>query len=841
MASSPIDTAIQNLTTRANNAETRLRELEENLQNSITGICEPIVVKDGIFPEWAQPAGSPASIMVMNSLCPSELVPFIPNDGQTIRWYQCGPTVYAPSHAGHARAYVTFDIMRRLMADYFSFNVKFVQNITDVDDKIIKRARQNHLVENYLDATENPEVIRADIMEAFQQALAKHDKSITERMAKEKDAKGRQKKTLGDQITNERLKRANTERDLRDFEQQDTLPGMLNYGSAHLAEKLDRELGGEVMDQTIFRAHAQKFEIEYVQDMRALNVRDPDVVTRVTEYVDDIMDYVQRIVDNGYAYESNGSVYFDTVEFQKTHNYGKLCPQDAGSNLELLLEGEGDIEDGAEKKRPQDFALWKLSKRGEPMWQSPWGSGRPGWHIECSCMASDTLGDTLDIHTGGEDLKFPHHDNSMAQAEAYFSNPSENYYHQQWINYWFHAGHLHIKGLKMSKSLKNFVSIREMLEDFSCRQVRILFSLQTWHAKMLYNDDTLKECLAKEKALIEFFLTVRSYERELKRPEKMGSIPQRWSDADRALDMRITQAMTEVDTHFRNNFDYPEAMRSCFNLIKDINLYLTNAASPKCLLLTKAAEYINNILNVLGIVMEGDSHFLGNRQDTMETALTPIIDVICKARNDVVNVYRTKGTLAEAQEVANEYLSKVAELQETSNFTDSEISDLAGTVLDSGTAFLTGVMEADNLKVILSLSDVLRDDDLFNVGIALEDVMSLGTSVWKLYYPASILVSGRNAEILEKKENQRAQRVKDLEALIQQRDCMQSFEKSAEEVKALSKNAGKKYKKEMGKRKKKFKKFQAKVEKNPNLIAEMEAEIATLDAEVFNLRSVWTN
>ncbi len=155
------------------------------------------------------------------------------------------------------------------------------------------------------------------------------------------------------------------------------------------------------------------------------------------------------------SYESNGSVYFDTARFDKhpDHTYAKLEPWSAG-NVKLLQEGEGDLTTGgSEKKNNTDFALWKKSKEGEPAWDSPWGKGRPGWHIECSAMAGDVLGENLDIHSGGIDLAFPHHDNEIAQSEAHYKC-------DQWVNYFLHAGHLHIEGQKMSKSLKNFVTIQ---------------------------------------------------------------------------------------------------------------------------------------------------------------------------------------------------------------------------------------------------------------------------------------------------------------------------------------------------------------------------------------------
>jgi cysteinyl-tRNA synthetase len=204
-------------------------------------------------------------------------------------------------------------------------------------------------------------------------------------------------------------------------------------------------------------------------------------------------------------------VYFDTVSFDsaKDHFYAKLKPNNVG-NLKLFAEGEGSLRSGGEKRSDNDFALWKKSKFGEPAWDSRWGKGRPGWHIECSAMAGKILGKTLDIHAGGEDLKFPHHDNELAQSEAYFSN-------DQWVNYFLHSGHLHIDGLKMSKSLKNFVTIRQALEGNKPRHLRMLFLLKPWDNVMNYQRaDPMAEVRSKEKAFSEFFVKVDAALQEAK-------------------------------------------------------------------------------------------------------------------------------------------------------------------------------------------------------------------------------------------------------------------------------------------------------------------------------------
>jgi cysteinyl-tRNA synthetase len=233
-------------------------------------------------------------------------------------------------------------------------------------------------------------------------------------------------------------------------------------------------------DHTIFTDVTKYWEADFMKDMDALNVMRPDVITRVTTYVPQIVTFVEKIVQKGFAYEADGSVYFDIAAFEKAGNpYARLRPESRNDKA-LQEEGEGSLSKNLGGKRGAgDFALWKKSKPGEPSWPSPWGEGRPGWHIECSVMASDILGSHMDIHSGGIDLAFPHHDNELAQSEAYYC---ENGHEHIWVNYFMHMGHLSISGSKMSKSLKNFQTIQDALKtNFTPRGMRIVFLLSRWN------------------------------------------------------------------------------------------------------------------------------------------------------------------------------------------------------------------------------------------------------------------------------------------------------------------------------------------------------------------------
>ena len=297
---------------------------------------------------------------------------FVPVDENEIKMYVCGPTVYNYIHIGNARPAVVFDTMRRYL-EYKGKNVRFIQNFTDVDDKII-------------------------------------NKSIEEGIS-----------------------------------------------------------AGEV---------SEKYIEEYFKDAEALNLKKATVHPRVTENMKEIIDFVKTLVEKGYAYESEGDVYYRTRRFE---GYGKL----SGQNIEDLEAG-ARISVGEKKEDPLDFALWKAKKiEGEPAWDSPWGPGRPGWHIECSAMSNKYLGETIDIHGGGQDLTFPHHENEIAQTEAYTG--------KKFSNYWMHNAYITIDNEKMSKSKGNFFTVRDILEKYTGEEIRYFLLSGHYRSPINFSEELMAQ------------------------------------------------------------------------------------------------------------------------------------------------------------------------------------------------------------------------------------------------------------------------------------------------------------------------------------------------------------
>lgn len=296
---------------------------------------------------------------------------FVPQNGMNITWYSCGPTVYDASHMGHARSYMSFDILRRVLKDYFGYDITYVMNITDIDDKIIKRARQGYLYEQYKKQELTAETLQADINESIDH--------LSQVMANTTDP---DKKVMQDKML-AKVKAALVkfnESTSQNHELSEAKSLLLTDAKDVVSDWLDSKSGMTVTENAIFASLPRYWEEEFHKDMAALNVLPADVITRVSEYVPEIVDYINRIVERGLAYPANGSVYFDVAKFagMENHRYAKLVPEAYG-DARALQEGEGDLsvsEDRlSEKKSPNDFALWKASKSGEPSWDSPWGKG----------------------------------------------------------------------------------------------------------------------------------------------------------------------------------------------------------------------------------------------------------------------------------------------------------------------------------------------------------------------------------------------------------------------------------------------------------------------------------
>lgn len=434
---------------------------------------------------WLRPSqGWKSGLRMLNSLT-GQKEDFVTQRGdRSVTWYMCGPTVYSHSHLGHARTYMSFDVLRRLMEDYFGYSVTLCMNITDIDDKIIKNSKEA---------------------------------------------------------------------------------------------------------QQPFEQFARFWEDAFHKDMEALGVNPPNVLTRVSEYVPEIVAYIEKLIALEFAYASEGSVYFDIVKYRATHSYGKLEPS-AIDNAERFAEGEGALTDvfSTEKRNSGDFVLWKKSKEGEPSWSSPWGQGRPGWHIECSVMANDVLPCPIDIHSGGVDLKYPHHENELAQSEAYNSC-------QQWVNYFLHTGHLHIEGMKMSKSLKNFTTIQEILSIYNSRQIRVSMLMANWEQPMNFDYQNLTEAAARERAFKEFLLNGQV---ELR--TSTIELPQKWNPREKLIHQQFEATQQAVHEALCDNFDTPRVLDTLTNFMKFVNTQRSEAPLLRPLL-ANILRYYTKIFGCMGL------------------------------------------------------------------------------------------------------------------------------------------------------------------------------------------------------------------------------------------------
>ncbi|OJJ48451.1 hypothetical protein ASPZODRAFT_61591 [Penicilliopsis zonata CBS 506.65] len=690
-------------------------------------------------PPWRAPAVSAETsaqlppLKIFNSLTRSK-TPFVPLDpaGKKVTWYACGPTPYDDSHLGHARNYLTTDIIRRIMRDYFKFNVNFVMNITDIDDKIILRARQQHLFAEFVAA--HP-TIDAEVLEvakgAYTAYLKKNlgllDSSLAPAQFQTEVEKvyaivfnggplpGNEKAGDDEAKAKMHIKTvASAAKVIAQAESGSALPAGFSetfYTSAQdlLHPYLDSLKGSSIdaENYAIFSKLTKKCEESFMQDMDDLNILRPDELTRVTEFCPEIVDFVAKIVENKFGYvTSDGSVYFDIEAFEAAgHPYARLEPW-SRSDKKLVSEGEGALTAKVtEKRSPSDFALWKASKPGEPRWTSAWGKGRPGWHIECSAMASAKLGKQLDIHSGGIDLAFPHHDNELAQSEAYWAQPHSH--GSQWVNYFLHIGHLSIQGSKMSKSLKNFTTIREALDrkDWTSRSLRIIFLLGGWKEGVEITEDLVNAGNAWEDKVNNFFL-------KMKDPAAL----QGPGGSDRSLAGALEAAKTTVHENLCDSFNTPGVMYTISELITSYNSADKSAVNTSDV--EAIARWVTLMVNTFGL--NGSATV-----DSTEIGWTGI-DVPEEAKPFLLPLSAMRDSLRQAaRDKAGISADQIKTIVDSGSVPDQTVTESAkpyATVLSDFRVKISALESSDTLnKEVLALCDQLRDVDLFDIGIYLED------------------------------------------------------------------------------------------------------------------------
>ncbi|MBQ9403457.1 MAG: cysteine--tRNA ligase [Synergistaceae bacterium] len=449
---------------------------------------------------------------------------FKPIEPGHVRFYSCGPTVYDYFHIGNARPFIVFDVLRRWL-EHEGYKVKFVQNFTDIDDKMIHRA---------------------------------HKEKITV-----------------------------------------------------------QEL-------------AERFINEYNKDADALRIRRPDVSPRATEHISEIISTIERIIANGHAYVSEGDVYFDVKSWP---SYGSLCKQ----NLEDLEAG-ARVEPGEKKRDPLDFALWKAEKPGEPSWESPWGKGRPGWHIECSAMSSKYLGDNIDIHSGGIDLMFPHHENEAAQSEAASGSG------KPFVNYWLHNGFLLIDSEKMSKSLGNFLTARAALSEYNPLALRFFMLSAHYRSPINFSRESLEQSEAGVARL-------RNCRSDLDFAAKTRV------NKDSNFDVSKFKAeLAELDKKFadsmNDDFNTAAAMGVLFDVVYLINTNLKENDSLPQEFFDSAKEALNSYDAILGVIGEDEAE---SEHDSESAEIEKLIDERTQARkaknfarsDEIRNILKSRGIVLE--------------------------------------------------------------------------------------------------------------------------------------------------------------------------------------------------
>lgn len=445
-----------------------------------------------------------------------ELIPI--KEGE-FKIYACGPTVYNYIHIGNARPLCVFDVMRRYL-EYKGNKVDFVQNFTDIDDKIIRRA---------------------------------NEEGVT------------------------------------------------------------------------FKDISEKYIEEFWIDAKGMNIREATTHPKATENIGEIIDIVSTLIEKGYAYEANGDVYFSTKKFSE---YGKLSHQPLED-----LEAGARINIGEVKREPMDFALWKSAKPGEPYWESPWGHGRPGWHIECSAMVRRYLGETIDIHCGGQDLIFPHHENEIAQSECCNGAP--------FANYWMHNGFITVDKVKMSKSLGNFFTVRDVAQQYGYEPIRYLMISCQYRSPINYSFDAIEQC----KTALERLYTCRdNLDFALKNAAAQAG------DKDEEVISAIDSKKGKFIEAMEDDLNTGEALGALFELVKEINLNVNDGVQSKALV-EYAIKVFDELTGVLGL--------LYNRNK--EKSLDDEIESLIAARNEA----RKNKNWAEADRIRDELKAQGIVLEDT--------------------------------------------------------------------------------------------------------------------------------------------------------------------------------
>ncbi|KAF3893685.1 Cysteinyl-tRNA synthetase [Trichophyton interdigitale] len=718
------------------------------------GFCRAFAISPSVSmaapreqPPWQQPTPHQGlqrelpPLKIWNSLTRSK-TPFVPLDpeGKKVTWYACGPTVYDDAHLGHARNYVSADIVRRILRDYFKFDVKYIMNITDVDDKIITRGRQQHLYDQF--SAEHPSIdqeLLDTAKAAYEAYIAKNlpliplstpthelkdtaekvyaavlDGKPLEGNSKPGEPEAKVKmyiRTLS--VAAEALTMASTP--------GGSIPVATFYEKTQdiLYPHLDTLKGASIQgsDHSIFTRLTKEYEDRFMQDVRDLNVLDPDEITRVTEFMPEIVSFVERIIEHKFGYVTpDGSVYFDIENFEAAGNsYARLEPWNR-NDANRQSEGEGSLSNKqAKKKSSADFALWKASKAGEPSWPSPWGNGRPGWHIECSAMASSRLGKQMDIHSGGIDLAFPHHDNEIAQSEAYWSSTCS---HVQWVNYFIHMGHLSIQGSKMSKSLKNFTTIRDALRrgDWTPRSFRIVFLLGGWRDGIEITDEIVKAGNAWEEKVNNFF--IRAKDPSVKLPE---------TTSDEELPAALKAAQDSVHKHLCDSFNTAGAMYAISELITKFNN--TNEAALSAQNTHAVAKWLTSMVNIFGLNSTAgpDSENIGWYGDEIAEEAKPYVYPLSTIRDTLRQTAIAKAGLTpdSIKTVVEEGRKSI-----TPELLDPQLTNSFKDVFNNFCSSATALAESSNLsKEILDLCDTLRNTSLFDLGVYLEDRADLPARV----------------------------------------------------------------------------------------------------------------